>query len=171
MQPTSQFLQRLGVPTTIAQRVLSLVLHQARPANLYQQRDSVSDRALRQLAHDIGPSHLRTLIALAEVDHLGRGPFPTTDGVAAPADTTQYHRWWSAQIQRLCLDKAPEQLLWGHDLVARGWRPGPMIGEAVRLAEQLAIAGSTREQILAAVSDAENPDQALARLRTLLESA
>jgi hypothetical protein len=71
------------------------------------------------------------------------------------------------------LHRPPEPILWGRDLVEsdRGWKAGPLVGEAVRISEQLAINGVTREQVLDCIDTSSTPEAALDRLRQLLETS
>lgn len=170
VKPAEVFLERLGVAPIRSRRVGALVMDHMRPAALYRERSRVTDHALRKLARDVGATHLRTLVMLAEADHRGRGPFENTDGQPEFPDTAKYHAWWSEQIDRLKLDQAPEQILWGRDLVEsdRGWSPGQAVGEAVQLAEELALQGMTRETVLDIIDQAATPAEAITKLREQL---
>lgn len=174
VKPTEVFLRSIGVPTTVVGRVTPLVAQHMRPANLYRDRAQVTDKALRKLARDIGPTQLRSLIILAEADHRGRGPFPMADGSVRNPDTSGYRAWWDEQVDRLELDQAPEPILWGRDLVdgrgERNWPPGKQIGEAVRLAQELALDGVSRDEVLNTIGAADTPDAALAALRLRLNA-
>ncbi|MEK7537978.1 MAG: hypothetical protein AAB619_03325, partial [Patescibacteria group bacterium] len=91
---------------------------------------------------------------------------------ARQPDTGGYRTWWEELIERLGLDQPPEPILWGRDVVEgrgeRNWPPGKMVGEAVRLAQELALDGMTREQILGIIDRATAPADAVAELRQRL---
>jgi len=169
-KPAEEFLEKLGMSAVSIDRISKLVVYHMRPAALYQTREKITDRALRKLAQDVGPTHLRALVLLAEADHRGRGPFTTTQGTTEFPDTTKYHTWWEEQLSRLELDRTPEPILWGRDLVEsdRAWPAGPLIGEAVRLAGQLAIEGVTREEVLSIIDQAPSSELAVQQLRQRL---
>ncbi|MEK7637296.1 MAG: CCA tRNA nucleotidyltransferase [Patescibacteria group bacterium] len=172
VKPAEVFLEQIGIPSAVIDRIGVLVAHHLRPVTLYRDRATIGDQALRRLARDIGPAQLRPLITLAEADHRGRGPFPMPDGSARQPDTGGYRTWWEEQIERLGLDQPPEPILWGRDVVEgrgeRNWPPGKMVGEAVRLAQELALDGMTREQILGIIDRATAPADAVAELRQRL---
>lgn len=170
VKPAEVFLEHLGVSPIRTRRITALIANHMRPPSLYRERNKVTDWALRRLARDIEPSHLRALVTLAEADHRGRGPFEQTDGSLAMPDTSKYHAWWAEQIKRLSLDQAPEQILWGRDLVEseRGWTPGKPVGEALALAKELAMQGMTREQVLDIIDRATTLEEAVAELRNRL---
>lgn len=166
IKPAETFLGRLDVRPVRMRRITDLIANHMRPPALYRERENITDRALRKLARDIGSNHLRTIVALAEADHLGRGPFEQADGSLAMPNTSKYRAWWNEQIERLSLDQAPEQILWGRDLVEskRGWSPGKPVGEALALAKELAMQGMTRETVLEIIDSAATPTKAIAEL-------
>ncbi len=167
VKPATIFLERLGMSPVRIERITTLIEMHMRPAALYRDREKITDRALKKISQEVGPTHLRTLVALAGADHQGRGPFVQADGSYSFRDTRYYQAWWDAQIERLGLDQAPEQILWGRDLVenSRGWLPGVHIGTIVRLAEELAIQGMTREAVLEIIDRTANPTEAIAELQ------
>lgn len=173
VKPAELFLDKLGFAPTVVRRITALVAEHMRPAALYRQREQISPKALRKLAFDIGPTHVQSLVFLAEADHRGRGPFVQPDGSSAFPDTTQYHAWWNDRMHEHELHRPPEPILWGRDLVEsdRGWKASPLVGEAVRISEQLAINGVTREQVLECIDTSSTPEAALDRLRQLLETS
>lgn len=165
VKPAETFLAQIGIPEAAHRRIGILVAEHMRPAQLYANRDQITDRALRKLARDVGPTNLRSLVLLSEADHRGRGPFTMPDGQKKFPDTSAYYAWWEEQMERLSLDVAPEPLLWGRDLVERQWKPGPMIGEALRLCEELAIQGQNREEVLRLIDETSSPEEAISALR------
>jgi tRNA nucleotidyltransferase (CCA-adding enzyme) len=169
--PAEKFLTGIGIPTTIQQRIIPLVTEHMRPALLYANRDEITDRALRKLARDVGPHLMTPLLVVAEADHRGRGPFLNAQGQTTQPDTSGFHRWWSEQQQRLHLTTPPEPLLWGRDFVNHGWQPGPLIGQALRLTEELAITGIQRDEILQLLDQASTPESAIGLLRERLTAA
>lgn len=177
-QPAEAFLISVGLSHAHVHRIIPLVTNHMRPADLYRQRNIITDHALRKLSRDVGPHWLRALVTVAEADHRGRGPFLQADGTREKPNTAGYHAWWDEQIERLHLDLIPEPLVSGHDLVAdrqsQGWKPGTLIGEALRLTQELAMSGFTREQLLTMIDAAADADGAVVALHhqvTAIESA
>lgn len=167
VKPAEEFLQAIGTPPVSIARISTLIANHMRPPDLYRQRDNISDRALRRLAFDVGPSLVWPLVILAEADHRGRGPFTSTDGQTSFPDTGKYHDWWLENKQRLELHQEPELILYGRDLVEseRGWSAGPAVGQAVRLAKLLAIEGLTRPEVLSIIDESASPEEAVEELR------
>lgn len=175
VKPAEDFLASIGIPQAHIERITPLVANHMRPADLYRDRERVGDKALRKLAKDIGPSQLWSLVALAEADHRGRGPYPMSDGTTRKPDTSGYRAWWTEQIERLQLDQPPQPILWGRDLVEgrgeRNWPPSRLVGEAVRLAQELALDGMSREEVLVVVDNAPDPETAIIELRSRLNAS
>lgn len=167
VKPAELFLAQIGVPAARHNRITTFVSVHMRPALLYSNRDHITDRALRKIVHDVGAHNLRPLILVAEADHAGRGPFIGPDGEKKFPDTEQYHAWWEEQIERLSLDTPSEPLLWGRDLVERGWKPGPHIGEVLRIATELAVQGVQREELLQLLDAVPQPEEYIQSLREL----
>lgn len=167
-KPAENFLTAIGFSPAEISRLVPLVVHHLRPAELYRERRTITDRALRKLGRDISPHWIRALVTLAEADHRGRGPFTLEDGSVKMPDTAGYHAWWEEQIDRLQLDQFPEPILSGHDLVvdrqSQGWKTGPLIGQAIHVGQELAIDGMTRPEILTIVDQAASPEAAVAEL-------
>ncbi len=166
-KPTELFLKSIGLPEASIQRIVNLVINHMRPPQLYRDREKVTDRALKKLAREGGPSPLPNLVTLSEADPRGRGPFTMADGTTEFPDTTKYHAWWREQIDGRKLAQPPELILWGRDLVETdcAWPAGPMVGEAVRLGQDLAMQGMTREEVLTIIDASENPEAAIVALR------
>lgn len=167
VKPAETFLTQIGIPVATQERIVIHVAEHMRPAQLYSNRDQITDRALRKLVHDVGAHALRPLIIVAEADHRGRGPFTMPNGEQKFPDTAGYHAWWEEQIARLELDTPPEPLLWGRDLMERGWKQGRHIGEVLRLVQELAIQGVQREQIIELLNQHTDPEKFAAALNEL----
>jgi tRNA nucleotidyltransferase (CCA-adding enzyme) len=101
-------------------QVLALVGNHLKPGQLYDDRDRVSDGAIRRLAAKCEPA---LLYRVARADCLGRtGDFPP---VAM--------EWFLERVRQLDVaERPPEPLLKGRDVVALGVAPGPEVGRVVR---------------------------------------
>jgi tRNA nucleotidyltransferase (CCA-adding enzyme) len=100
--------------------VVGLVANHLKPGQLYDDRERVSDGAIRRLAAKCEPA---LLYRVARADCLGRtGDFPP---VAM--------EWFLERVQALDVaERAPAPLLRGRDLLALGLPPGPEVGRIVK---------------------------------------
>lgn len=166
--PARDWLEKSGFPESIIRKVIPLVTNHLKPALLYESEHRgqwVTGGALRRLAKRVYPSTIKQLALVATADHLGRGPFPQPDGASAWPTYDPASEWLLAESQRRGVDQGrPEPVLYGRDLVERGWSPGPIFGQVIALAEQLAEQGYDRAAILALLDQAEEPAAALATL-------
>ncbi len=174
VKPAESFLRTIGIPETSITRIAKLVEYHMRPPALYRERDAITDRALRKLARDVGPSQLLSLVLLGEADHRGRGPFTSPLGEKKFPDTSGYHTWWVHHIERLSLADQPEPLISGRELIEgfgdRGWKQGKDIGEVLRLAEELRVIGKTRDEVREIIKASSTPSDAITELQTLLDT-
>jgi len=140
--PTESLLDRWNVHTLngydVRAQVVGLVAHHLKPGQLYDDRERVSDGAVRRLARKCEP---RLLYHVARADCLGRtGDFPP---VAM--------EWFLAKVQQLDVtERPPEALLRGRDVLALGLAPGPEVGRIVKAVyeRQLDGAVTTHEQAI-----------------------
>jgi tRNA nucleotidyltransferase (CCA-adding enzyme) len=140
--PSAALLDRWNVHTLLGYdvrgQVLALVANHLKPGQLYDDRERVSDGAIRRLAAKCEPA---LLYRVARADCLGRtGDFPP---VAM--------EWFLERVHQLDVaERPPEPLLRGRDLLALGVAPGPGVGRILRAVyeQQLDGAITTREQAL-----------------------
>lgn len=173
VQTADVLLKRLGFEEKLRRRIGALVRNHLRPDQIFQAARAGIEPPLsvfRRLMHDLQPATLTESISLTSADLLGRGPWPRADGLMAMPEHYDGADWWAAAITKHKLDRPLEPILWGHDLVERGWPAGPMIGEAVRLADTLAMVGMTRHDVLKVLTTVPKPEESLAALRSLVQS-
>jgi len=124
LAPTRALLDRWNVHTLLGYdvrgQVLALVGNHLKPGQLYDDRERVSDGAIRRLAARTEPG---LLYLVARADCLGRtGDFPP---VAM--------EWFRERVRQLDVaERPPEPLLKGRVVVALGVPPGPEVGRIVR---------------------------------------
>jgi tRNA nucleotidyltransferase (CCA-adding enzyme) len=124
LPPTEALLDRWKVYTLLGYdvrgQVLALVGNHLKPGQLYDQRERVSDGAIRRLARKCEAD---LLARVARADCLGRtGDFPP---VAMD--------WFLERVRALDVPrKPPPPLLLGRDVLALGVAPGPEVGRIVR---------------------------------------
>jgi tRNA nucleotidyltransferase (CCA-adding enzyme) len=144
LRPARAFMQQLNVSGRLIEQVLPLVKCHMRPAMLH--RDQSSSSAIRRLARDCG--RLDRLLRVFRADAAGRPPLQH--------DTAAACAWLSEQARRLQVERGkPGALIKGHDLLRRGWKPGPRLGaELARIYEaQLDGAFNTREGAISWLED------------------
>jgi tRNA nucleotidyltransferase (CCA-adding enzyme) len=109
------FLSRIGAPNEIKERVVPLVRHHL--AHL----QPISERVVRRLANFLKPATISELCLVMTADHFGRPPKPKVihDGVLRLRAIAEELRLREA---------APQPLLQGRHLIARGMQPGKQFG-------------------------------------------
>lgn len=123
--PTLRLLDRWNVHSLgryeVRGQVVALVANHLKPGQLYDQRDRVSDGAIRRLAQKCEPE---LLYRVARADCLGRQP-----GEFQPVAMD----WFRDRVRELDVAvRAPEPILKGRDVVALGVVPGPEVGRILR---------------------------------------
>ncbi|HVS65663.1 MAG TPA: HD domain-containing protein [Thermoanaerobaculia bacterium] len=115
-EPTRRFLARISRNAALEDEVLPLVIHHLKPRQLFEA--GAGDSAVRRLAGKVG--RVDRLVRVAAADEGGRGP---GGGDRRPG------AWLLEQARRLELaDRAPQPLILGRHLIARGLEPGPDFG-------------------------------------------
>jgi tRNA nucleotidyltransferase (CCA-adding enzyme) len=125
LAPTEALLERWGVHTLqgydLRAQALALVGQHLKPGQLYDERERVSDGAVRRLARKCEPE---LLARVARADCLGREP-----GRFEPVAMD----WFLERVRALGVARRPpEGLLKGRDLLALGLAPGPRVGQVLR---------------------------------------
>jgi tRNA nucleotidyltransferase (CCA-adding enzyme) len=135
LPPTTSLLDRWNVHTRqgydLRAQVLALVAHHLKPGQLYDERERVSDGAIRRLARKCEPD---LLYRVARADCLGRRP-----GRFEPVAM----EWFRERVRALEVAVGPpEPLLKGRDLLALGLPPGPRVGEVLRAVYEKQLDGT-----------------------------
>jgi tRNA nucleotidyltransferase (CCA-adding enzyme) len=135
IEPTTALLERWNVHTLLGYdlraQVLALVAQHLKPGQLYDDRERVTDGAIRRLARKCEAD---LLYRVARADCLGRRP-----GRFEPVAM----EWFRERVRALDVAvKAPEPLLKGRDLLSLGLRPGPAIGELLRAVYERQLDGT-----------------------------
>ncbi len=122
------FLERIGAPQSVIQRVLPLVVEHMG----YLQASS--SRAVRRLAVRVQPESLASLALVVTADQFGRPPLPQHEPRAL--------REMLERARQLDVaNAAPGRILTGAHLIERGWGQGPEIGEAIAAAYEAQLDG------------------------------
>jgi tRNA nucleotidyltransferase (CCA-adding enzyme) len=132
--PSETLLDRWNVYTLasydVRGQVLGLVANHLKPGQLYEDRERVSDGAIRRLARKCEP---QLLYHVARADCMGRtGNFPP---VAM--------EWFLEKVRELDVaERPPEPLLRGRDVLALGVPPGPEVGRVVKVVYERQLDGA-----------------------------
>ncbi len=114
--PTKSFLQRIGAPLELAERVIPLVLHHLAH---HHGQTSFSDSSVRRLARKLTPATIDDLIVIMRADHDGRPPLHSEESLARIEELDSRARELALQ------ESAPQPLIQGRHLIALGHEPGP----------------------------------------------
>jgi tRNA nucleotidyltransferase (CCA-adding enzyme) len=125
LPPTQSLLERWNVHTLngydVRGQVLGLVAQHLKPGQLYDDRERVSDGAIRRLARRCEPD---LLYRVARADCLGRRP-----GQFEPVAM----EWFRERVRQLDVAvRPPEPILRGREVLALGVAPGPEVGRVVQ---------------------------------------
>lgn len=156
VEPAKSLLKKFIFGEDVEQAAVAITRDHLMPGMLHLQHekgtldDAGYANALRKWIKRSYPIRWMVLLAASEADHRGRA----LPGV----DTAPYEAGLHAErvIHELGLDKEPTKpLILGRDLIERGIKPGPRIGEIIRKVEEARDAGNvlTREEALKMVND------------------
>ena len=136
LPPTNALLDRWNVHRLhgydVRAQVLGLVGNHLKPGQFYDDRERVSDGAIRRLARKCEPA---LLYRVARADCLGRtGDFPP---VAMD--------WFLERVRHLeVAERPPDPLLQGRHVLELGVLPGPEVGRIVRAVYERQLDGAVR---------------------------
>jgi tRNA nucleotidyltransferase (CCA-adding enzyme) len=149
--PTLALLDRWNVNTLLGYdvraQVVALVANHLKPGQLHDDRERVSDGAIRRLAHKCEAG---LLYRVARADCLGRtGNF---EPVAM--------EWFLERVRQLdVVERPPEPLLMGRDVVALGVAPGPAVGRILKAVYERQLDGAVT-----------TPEEAITEARRLIDA-
>jgi tRNA nucleotidyltransferase (CCA-adding enzyme) len=125
------FLDRIGAPASIVERVIALCIHHLAHIDFTD-----SARHVRRLAWSLsrGGETVEMLARLVEADSSGRPPLPK----GLPERMT---RLLGLARQLQAADTSPRPLLLGRHLLALGFKPGPYMGDMLRAAYEAQLDG------------------------------
>lgn len=132
VSPALSFLQRIHSPLNLRTRVAALVREHMSQMSV-PKGDFPPERLVRRLSTRLSPSTIRTWAALCIADSAGRG------GIRNPR--TRVDPWLEVAEKLSLMDKTPDPILRGRDLISLGMPPGPKMGELLREAFELQLDG------------------------------
>jgi len=122
------FLDRLGAPVGVRERVVPLVM------NHLAHLQTITDRGVRRLAKRLEPATIEELILMITADQFGRPPRPQ---VRSPGVVELEVRAGALQIQ----SSAPQPILMGRHLLELGMTPGREFGPILHDAFEAQLEG------------------------------
>lgn len=130
--PSRSFLERMRAPHDLIARARAIARHHLAPAMFFQQASG--DRAYRRLARRLARANvsMQLLERVARADHFGR---TTEDAIARrfPAGDHFVARARALEVEA----RAPEDVVQGRHLVARGLRPGPQFSRILHRCREI----------------------------------
>jgi tRNA nucleotidyltransferase (CCA-adding enzyme) len=128
VEPARIFLERIGAPPAVGQRVIPLV------QNHLFHLEIISDRAVRRLARRLAPESIEGLCLVMTADSMGRPP--------RPAEAPENVKTLLARARELEVrHKPPPPILQGRHLLALGVAPGPRMGTILDNAYEAQLEG------------------------------
>jgi tRNA nucleotidyltransferase (CCA-adding enzyme) len=142
-QLAAEFLHDLRCSNALIENVTRLIREHMHPVLLYKQKDSVTDKAIRKLAHRID---INELLLLAEADYRGRGMKRDFDPIRG---------WLLNRVTALGLEPGEEieALVKGRDLLPLGLEPGIVFKKLLEIAWEMQLEGLGKEDILQALQN------------------
>jgi tRNA nucleotidyltransferase (CCA-adding enzyme) len=134
VRPATAFLDRLNIHSLdgvdVRKEVLGIVAHHLKPGMWHKVREEVGDGAFRRLAQKV---NLELLAILAKADCTGRtGQFD-----CSAMD------WFLERARAIGADKGPPKpILLGRHLLKLGLRPGPRVGEILKVVYEQQMDGT-----------------------------
>ena len=126
---TTAFLERIGAPLAVQERVLPLVRN-----HLFHWQ-SMTDRAVRRLAKRLEPENIQGLCLVMTADSMGRPPKPAVE--------PEHVRLLLARAHELQVrQKPPEPILMGRHLIELGLEPGKIFGAILHKAYEAQLEGT-----------------------------
>ncbi|OGH86433.1 MAG: hypothetical protein A2493_01610 [Candidatus Magasanikbacteria bacterium RIFOXYC12_FULL_33_11] len=166
-EPTRKFLEKLGFPKRLTEKVVKLVKDHLTPNIMYlntvRKGEKITDGAFRRLAKRLEPATIAECTYVAEADSLGRGPFldpKHADQFLLPVVTEPYDGFaggeWARKkaIELNVLQKKAKTIVRGKDLINIGFEPSAKFGVLIKLADDVRDSlGWSREQIMGVILD------------------
>ena len=128
-----QFLQEIGMPISVIERVVPLV------ENHMAHLNSGGPASIRRLAKRLEPENITGLALVMIADHFGRPPEPE---IEPESIRTLLEKAADLKVQ----DSAPKPILLGRHLIALGLTPGPLFGEMLKAAYERQLNGDIQTQ-------------------------
>lgn len=137
-QPTRKFLEAIGVSSLATEKIVKLVLYHLKPVLLYNEKSKPA--AVRRLARKLYPATIKELLLVSIADKGGRGIETDYNFADWILDRAKEYK---------VLEKPPEHIITGKELIALGLSPGPKMGETIKLLDDIhENFNHTKEQLM-----------------------
>jgi tRNA nucleotidyltransferase (CCA-adding enzyme) len=172
-EPAAKFLAEIGIEPSLREPIIKLVTEHLKPTLFYLQEkkgQKITDGAIRRLAFKLSPATLKELVCVAKADHLGRGPFVDPNEPEKSFIPKDYPAgdWLLQRASRLGIfESKPKPIIFGRDLIALGFPPGPLLGQIIKASEEMHVKGFSREEILSFIYENKSspPEELLEKIR------
>lgn len=136
VDPTRKFLKRMKAPNHIVEMTVPLVREHM--VIVHHLLGTPTPKAVRRLSCKLTPANLRLWVALCRSDALGCFP-PATE---LKMIRFRAEDWLEAAKEAKVVDEKPKPIVQGRDLIPLGIKPGPKMGDILRIAYDAQIEGS-----------------------------
>jgi|SRR5579871_1219441 len=138
VEPTMQFLIKMGFPKKLHDDVADLVREHLKPHQLYSKRDEVTDGAIRRLCARV---NMDRLLLVSQADFLGRTTKDALQGLDPSAG------WLRQRVDELLgPDLTPRPVLLGRHLIALGLSPGTHFSKILKDAFEAQMDGAFSDE-------------------------
>ncbi len=142
-----EFCDKLGIHSyrgyPLRKRILKLVRTHHRPSEIYNQRENVTRRAFNRLSKELEGEYILAIL-LDAADRNARGEPPLKE-LDPPG------KWLVNKFEEFKAKEAIKPLVYGRDLIAIGFKPGPKLGAVLKRLYEMQLDGEfeTREEGIA----------------------
>jgi tRNA nucleotidyltransferase (CCA-adding enzyme) len=144
IEPTTTFLDRLGIYTIggydVRNQIIHLVHYHLKPGEYYSTKNPVGDGAFRRLARKVEPD---LLYRVAKADSLGRNPdwLPAEKRFGSEAQ-----EWFIEKVRELSVqERPPAPILMGRHLIEMGLKPGRLFKRILDAVYELQMDGKVTD--------------------------
>lgn len=132
------FRKQFDVSKELAEKVANITTDHLKPMVFYNDRDKLTEGALRRLARRLAPASIEELVHTAHADHTGRGESGPQDFPAGA--------WLMDRANELEIGKEPPKpILMGRHLIPLGVKPGPGLGKILNKVFDMQIDGQVKD--------------------------
>lgn len=170
---TIKFLSEIGIEAKLQDQIAKLIAERLKLSQLYAQEvqhgEKVTNGTIKRLASRISPATIKQLICVAKADYFGHESFVDSNESEKSFTPSDYPagKWLLERATELGIyETRPKPVLLGKDLIALGFKPGPLFGEIIKSADEMHIKGFSREEILSLITS--HTDTSLEKLAQIL---
>jgi tRNA nucleotidyltransferase (CCA-adding enzyme) len=140
-EPAEKIMRQIGMSNDVIAKVVPLVKNHMAPSALYRSMlkgDPVTQGAIKRLAARLHPATISELVMVCESDSRGRGPYFDSDANEISVNEYTIGKWLEDQaVAARVYNQPPEDIVWGRDLIAEGFKPGKDFGKIISLSNKV----------------------------------